>query len=462
MVFSEYVFVFVFLVVALGVHLLTPRRWRLIPLTLLSYLFYGWVRFDFCLIMLGSTLLDYCVGGLIPTRKEMRSKKLLLCVSICGNLGLLGYFKYRGFFVANINSVAAQLGLGQIEVADLVLPIGISFYTFQSMSYTIDVYRGQLNAERNFWRFAAYISMFPQLVAGPIVRLRDLRGQLNRPGASWDSFASGAFLFMLGLSKKVLVADSVAGFADQFFDLGGGNAINAWAGLLAFAVQIYFDFSGYSDMAIGLGAMLGFRFPQNFDSPYKSASITEFWRRWHITLGSWFRDYLYIPLGGNRHGPMRTGFNRLSVFFLCGLWHGAQWTFVVWGLYHGLLLALERVTRWSERRRARMGRQALTFLLVILGWVPFRANSLSEALEVLGDLVGRRGLGEFSLSPFVDPSLGVTALGSGLLLAFLAPNTEWLRQRLTPARAALAVVLFCFSLLTILYQDDRPFLYFRF
>ncbi len=406
MVFSSHLFIVYFLPIALLVYYLAPRKVRHLGLTLFSYLFYGWANPWFVLLMLGTTVVDYSVGlwiaggsgsneiPLLPAgRPRTRSQKIALATSVVSNLLLLGFFKYFNFGLDNYNWLMTALGLSSWHwdtALRVTLPLGISFYTFQSMSYTIDVYRGDTRAVRSFIDFACFVSMFPQLVAGPIIRFSDVADQLQSRTHTVEKFARGVALFSLGLSKKVLLANACGKIADVVFSATPAGTLDSWYGLLAYAFQIYLDFSAYSDMAIGLGLMMGFMFAKNFDSPYQSASITEFWRRWHISLSTWLRDYLYIPLGGNRLGTARTHVNLAVVMLLGGLWHGAAWTFVIWGAIHGSLLISERLrgkTSFYERL-PRPVRVALTFLLVNLAWVFFRSEDLPSALAFLGRLLG--------------------------------------------------------------------------
>lgn len=347
MVFSSHLFLFYFLPLVLLLYYAAPRRGRHLVLTLCSYWFYGWANPLFVFLMLFSTLVDYVCGLFMSGNWDGRHDRLLeeggartstqrvaLVVSIVTNLGLLGFFKYFNFGVDSLNGLGRAFGVPglQLDLAfRITLPLGISFYTFQSMSYTIDVFRGHARPIRNFIDFACYVSMFPQLVAGPIIRFQEVSEQLRQRSHTLEKFARGSAFLAMGLAKKVLLANPCGKVADTVFDAGSAGILESWYGLFAYAFQIYFDFSAYSDMAIGLGLMLGFVFAKNFDSPYCSRSITEFWRRWHISLSSWLRDYLYIPLGGNRRGPVRTYINLALVMLLGGLWHGASWNFVIWG-----------------------------------------------------------------------------------------------------------------------------------
>ena len=394
MVFSTAVFLFRFLPVVLLGYLLVCASARLLRrspwpaanlwLLLASLFFYAWGEQERVALMLVSIAGNYCFGLWAHARRETGATRVVVAVALVFNLGLLGWFKYANFFVANVESLTGS----ELAWTQVVLPIGISFFTFQALSYVFDVARGQAPVQRNPLHFATYVALFPQLVAGPIVRYKDVAAQLVERRIDVALFTSGARRFAIGLAKKVLIANSVAGFADLAFATVPGAELTpamAWAGALAYTIQIYFDFSGYSDMAIGLGRMFGFRFLENFRWPYAATSVTEFWRRWHISLSSWFRDYLYIPLGGNRHGAARTGVHLVTVFFLCGLWLGASWSFVVWGLFHGAFLVIERVGlgAWLGRRPWAL-RHAYTMLVAIVGWVFFRAESLPRALEHLG------------------------------------------------------------------------------
>jgi alginate O-acetyltransferase complex protein AlgI len=394
LVFSSYLFLFYFLPLALLLYYAAPRRLKHLVLTALSYVFYGWANPLFVPLLLFSTVVDY-LCGLYMARVEAESAraKRALAISICTNLGLLGFFKYFNFGVDNLNALALATGLESLRLDTalrVTLPLGISFYTFQSMSYTWDVYRGRAAAITNFIDFACYVSMFPQLVAGPIIRFSEVADQLRARTHTVTKFARGVAFFSVGLSKKVLLANPCGKIADLAFDAGALTVLDAWYGVTAYAFQIYFDFSGYSDMAIGLGLMLGFVFPKNFDSPYISQSITEFWRRWHISLSTWLRDYLYVPLGGNRKGPVRTYVNLFLVMLLGGLWHGASWNFVVWGGLHGTFLAFERMQGKTAPywRLPAPARVAITFVVVLITWVFFRAADLPAAGRYLSAMLG--------------------------------------------------------------------------
>jgi len=477
MVFSSHLFIFYFLPVALAVSLLAPRRIWLGVLAAFSYVFYGWANPAFMLVMMLSTVIDYVCGLVLMAEGNRRirnfiehrtvTEKAVLWISIASNLSLLGFFKYFNFAAENYRALADSLGWAPPEFfLEVTLPLGISFYTFQSMSYTIDVYRGEVRALRNFAGFAAYVSMFPQLVAGPIVRFQTVARQLRRPDRSWEAFARGVACFSLGLGKKVLIANACGKVADVLFGAADAGMVESWLGLFAYSFQIYFDFSGYTDMAIGLGLMLGFRFPINFDSPYRAVSITNFWQRWHISLSTWLRDYLYIPLGGSRRGLPRTHANLLIVMFLGGLWHGASWNFVLWGCMHGLLLAIERGvpgrSLWSVLPR---GFQiVLTFVTISLLWVLFRAHDLPGALEYYGRLFGLGAMGHVAplIAGIVWKPYFVVALLVAVLVTWLAPTTLTWTQRLTAPKAAWTLGIFWVSVLMLTVQKFNPFIYFIF
>jgi alginate O-acetyltransferase complex protein AlgI len=483
MLFSEPVFVFLFLPLLFLVYVLTPRVARNTVLLLASLLFYAWGEKSFVLVMLGSIAFNYLVGLLVEAGRARGLHKLFLILGVAGNLGLLAVFKYADFLVTNLNVVLVGLGRQPIHMQPIHLPIGISFFTFQAMSYVIDLYRRQTDVQRNPFRVALYITLFPQLIAGPIVRYQDIARQLAYRAVTRGDFAEGVRRFILGLGKKMLLANVVAVPADQIFAIPTHQLTTpvAWLGAVCYALQIYFDFSGYSDMAIGLGRMFGFRFLENFNYPYISRTVTEFWRRWHMSLSSWFRDYLYIPLGGNRRGTLRTYLNLVIVFFLCGLWHGASWTFVVWGLFHGLFLVLERLglARFLASRRPAL-QHAYFLLMLLVSWVVFRCETLSQAGGMLAALAGfaHGSRLEHHLSLYLNAelviALAVGAIASTPALPYLVRGLRHKRKTLPLARrrdfdtlssigeVALLTVVFLISLSWMAAGTYNPFLYFRF
>jgi len=468
MVFTSHIFMFYFLPLCLLLYYLLPgTRLRNPLITVASYIFYGWWKPWFVTLMMTSTVIDYIAGRVISAPgSSPRRRKAALLVSICANLGLLAVFKYAMFAQQNIDWLLQVFGGQGFQVLQITLPIGISFYTFQTMSYSIDVYLGAAPPVRNLGDFSCFVALFPQLIAGPIVRYNTIAEQLAQRDHTVDRFASGVAIFAIGFGKKILLANPMGAVADAVFNAGGASTLAAWYGAVAYALQIYFDFSGYSDMAIGLGRMLGFEFPKNFDSPYHSQSITEFWRRWHVSLSSWLRDYLYIPLGGNRGSERRTYFNLEMTMLLGGLWHGAQWQFVVWGAYHGTLLGTERAMGKKSLYAGlpRPLRVVLTFVLVLFSWVLFRAANLTLALRYLGDMFGLHH------APQATGLLGAelytlhNLVLMGLSLVVVSRKTQsWdFVQRQSWVRVALVLGLFLLALAAMFTQAFNPFLYFQF
>jgi alginate O-acetyltransferase complex protein AlgI len=470
MVFSSQVFLFYFLPLALAGNYLLPIRARNLFLTLVSYVFYGWWNPWFVGLMLVSTLIDWYAGlAITAPGASMRQRKAALACALTANLGLLGFFKYFMFAQENVNRLLELFGRQAMPIVQVALPIGISFYTFQSMSYSIDLYRGHARRARTLVDFCCFVSLFPQLVAGPIVRYQDLADQLVDRPQRGELFANGALTFMLGFAKKVLVANTLAEPATLAFDRAADlSPLAAWVGLVAYTFQMYFDFSGYSDMAIGLGKMLGFTFPDNFRAPYKSESFTQFWQRWHITLMTWLRDYVFIPLGGSREGRGKTIRNILIVFFLSGVWHGASWHFVLFGTIWGVVVAAERLTRqrclWWFLPRP--GRIACTFALWTLVFPFFRCADMHAVADYYRALfVGRgselgRAMAEGAL--LVPATLVPIAIAAAL--AFLGRDTKELAEAGT-RRVALAGAsfgLFAWGVLALFSQAENPFLYFQF
>ena len=462
MIFSSPLFIALFLPSVLAVYYLTPRSLKTLVLFLASLFFYGWGEPVYVSLMLFSTVVDYTHGILVDKYRGTPRARVFLWSSVLINLGLLGIFKYSGFLAASINGL---LGL-HLPVPQLALPIGISFYTFQTMSYTIDVYRGQAPVQRNIISFGAYVALFPQLIAGPIVRYIDVAAQLDDRTCSADGLGAGASRFVCGLSKKVLLANTFGGIWES---LSGGplSLAGSWLGILCYALQIYYDFSGYSDMAIGLGRMLGFDFPENFNYPYISRSVTEFWRRWHISLGTWFREYVYIPLGGNRRGPARQIVNLLVVWLCTGIWHGAGWNFLLWGLYYFCFLVLEKRFLLRHLQRSRVLSHLYTLAVVCFGWVLFAFEDMTAAWAYMGAMAG------IGVPAVTGSALYYAATLCPLLLAAAVGSTPLpcrLYQKAvrkdTPAAALLAGALllagFAASTAYLVAGTYNPFLYFRF
>jgi alginate O-acetyltransferase complex protein AlgI len=471
MVFSSHIFLFYFLPAALLLYYSMPKRGKNVMLTAISYIFYGWSNPLFTLLMFFSTVVDYCCGLVIGTTPDTQKtkRKLALFVSIAANLSLLGFFKYTGFALESYNQLFAALaieGVEPVHVLKFLLPLGISFYTFQSMSYTIDLYRRDGTYIRNFIDFACFVSMFPQLVAGPIIRFQEVADQLASRVHSLEKFSRGVAFFSMGMAKKVLLANSCGKIADMAFSAGSLSVIDSWFGVVAYSFQIYFDFSGYSDMAIGLGLMFGFVFAKNFDSPYLSASITESWRRWHISLSTWLREYLYIPLGGNRKGGGRTAVNLAIVMLLGGLWHGASWNFVVWGGIHGVLLGSERLLgrRPFYYGLPRFLQIGVTFVFVLIAWVFFRAETFSLALAYLGSMFGLVSVPESSLllSGLLYSPYHLLAMVIASIVVWKMPQTWDYTKELTAVKALSVVIAFIVSVAVLSVQSYNPFIYFNF
>ena len=458
MVFSSILFLFYFMPVAFGLYYLTPNRWKNLTLLVLSLIFYSWGEVRYFPIMVASIIVDYTASnGIERAGGHNLKRRLWLLMSVFFNLGMLGFFKYAGFFARNFNAVT---GLN-IPVLALTLPLGISFYTFQTMSYTIDVYRGNVSAEHNIIDFGAFVVLFPQLIAGPIVRYTDIQRELRHRTVDLGQISLGVRTFIMGLASKVLIANNVGALWTEVegMDFAGLSTPLAWLALLAFTLQIYFDFSGYSLMAIGLGRMLGFEFPQNFNFPYISKSMTEFWRRWHITLGSWFRAYMYIPLGGNRKGSLRTVLNLFLVWAATGLWHGASWNFVFWGLYFFALLMLEKFFLRPVLDRHPVFARVYMIPLVMLSWAIFAITDLPRLGVFFGRLFAFAGGGDWG---YFLRNYGATFL---LGILFSTPALKKRFGRLEKNRLFATLVYGALFLISVAYLVDatyNPFLYFRF
>jgi len=465
MLFNSYVFLFVFLPLILAIWWsgLFSTTSRLIALVVASYCFYGWWNWRFVGLLMVSTVVDYLVGDWLHRTKENGRRNMLLIISLSTNLGLLAFFKYSGFFASSINAVTDWLRVGgSMPVPDIILPVGISFYTFQTLSYTIDIYRRKAAPTESLWHFAAYVSLFPQLIAGPIVRYTELEQQLRtvKQKIDWERFASGIVFFVAGLAQKILLADTIASRINPMFaEYDSLQLLGSWYAMLGYTCQLYFDFAGYSNMAVGLGLMLGFSLPQNFDSPYKSENISVFWRRWHMTLSSWLRDYLFIPLGGSRGSQLLTLRNLVIVMFLGGLWHGAGWTFVLWGVFHGMLLVSQTLFAKSGVRLPKFASVALTFVAVVLGWVLFRSTDLGMSSSLYAAMFGLRGV-ESQLLGVIGGAKSIAILAGLLGVIFLAPNLWQIRWRFhwTTAIAFALTLVLC----VLRFDAESPFLYFQF
>ena len=467
MVFSTPIFLFYFLALTLLVYYVVPRKGRNVVLLISSLFFYYWGEREYVAIMFLSTAIDYTHGMLVERCKKKGNDKgarMAVASSVIFNLALLLFFKYWDFLAGSLQA----MGLTFMPVLNIHLPIGISFYTFQTMSYTIDVYRGDTRAQRNIINFGTFVTLFPQLIAGPIIKYKDLGDQINERTTSTEKFASGVQIFMVGMAKKVLVANNVGMLWEAYKAMAAGEltVLGAWLGVIAFTFQIYFDFSGYSDMAIGLGRMLGFEFLPNFNYPYISKSITEFWRRWHISLSTWFREYLYIPLGGNRCSKPRWMFNLLVVWAATGIWHGASWNYLIWGLYFFVLLMLEKffLLKVLDKAPALVG-HIYTLFFVVVSWAIFAIEDFSQLGSYLKVMFGLGGV------PLMDAKLGyyVTSYLPILLVAAVAstPLGAKLYHKLkTPAAEVVCTVLVLAGLVVCTaYLVDgtyNPFLYFRF
>ena len=468
MVFSSAVFLLIFLPVVLLLYYLVPDRVRNPLLLVASLIFYAWGEPIYILIMLFSTVFDYCNGVMLEKLDQKgrpEKRKWVLVLSLVGNLGILGFFKYTDFLISSVNALTGQ----EFDLLGIALPIGISFYTFQTLSYTIDVYRREVEVQHNILDFGMYICMFPQLIAGPIVKYRDIAKQIRNRKHNADKICAGIFRFTLGLGKKVLLANNCGMIWDEISAQQGNAAVTAFIGAIAYMLQIYFDFSGYSDMAIGIGKMLGFDFLENFNYPYESRSVTEFWRRWHISLGSWFREYLYIPLGGNRKGLPRQMLNLLIVWGLTGLWHGAGWNFVLWGLYFFVLLAMEKLFLYNllQKAPAVIGR-LYTLFAVLVSWVIFACDDISQAGRYLLSMFGANGYADAASTFYFGEYFFILLVGAVLSVSFVRRSVAKKLQSVKNAdlrfgiRMAVGAALYLVSLVMVIDSSYNPFLYFRF
>ena len=458
MLFSSAVFLWIFLPVVIAGNLLFEKRFSNLFLLLASLFFYAWGEPVLIVLIIFVIIWSYFIGLCI---EKCNNKKIALFIGVSGDLLLLGYYKYAGFLVMSINQATGA----SFNVPEIALPIGISFYTFQAISYIVDVYRGKVKATKDPLPVAVYISFFPQLIAGPIVKYSDVESRLHERKMTAEGFATGFRRFIYGLGKKVLIANVLAKCADAVFDHGAANVgmLPAWMGALAYTFQIYYDFSGYSDMALGLGCMFGFKSPENFNYPYLSKSITEFWQRWHITLGAWFREYVYIPLGGNRKGKGRTYVNLWIVFFLSGLWHGADFTFLLWGMYHGALSFVERMGLKKLLDKSKVLSRLLCFIAVSIGWVMFRAKNAAEGVSMIAAMfTPAAGMKLWELGDMKTAAVALCAVsGCGILQTLLPEKlTKWYRESLLEVIVCGGILFFCLAALAM--EEYNPFIYYQF
>lgn len=466
MVFSSTIFLCVYLPLVLLGYYICPKKGRNLFLLIASLVFYAWGEPKYVFLMIFSILINYVFGRLMDkNRGRQKRMKLLLVLSVVIDLGLLSVFKYTDFVITNVNAIFGA----NFDLLNIALPIGISFYTFQAMSYTIDVYRNDVRVQKNLIDFGMYITMFPQLIAGPIVRYADVQDQLAERSVTTADFSEGVMRFVVGLGKKVLLANQMGAVWSEIYALGGDvSALMAWTGAIAYTFQIYFDFSGYSDMAIGLGRMFGFKFPENFRYPYQSVSITDFWRRWHITLSTWFKEYLYIPLGGNRRGLARQALNLLIVWSLTGFWHGAGWNFVLWGLYYFVILFIEKLFLLKALDKLpKFFRHVYALLLIIIGWVIFASDDVSVLLPYLGSMFGANGaIGGMDVYTLLTKAalliiccIASTELPKKLFLSAAGAMNE---KAAFTLKSVLMIALLALSMILLIGDSYNPFLYFRF
>jgi alginate O-acetyltransferase complex protein AlgI len=471
MVFSSIIFLLYFLPVFLLVYFFIDKRYKNAVILIGSIFFYAWGAPKFIFVILFTTLLDFYLVGWMDRMTNEKHRKLLLCISITVNLGLLVYFKYSNFFIENVNSALSIFGGGKIHWTKLVLPIGISFYTFETITYVVDVYRRVHKPLTKFWDYQLYIILFPKLIAGPIIRYHELADQIAERKETMDDRLTGFYRFVFGLAKKVLIANQMGAVADEIFGLNYANmdTVTAWVGCLAYTFQIYFDFSGYSDMAIGIAKMMGFKFPENFNNPYISQSITEFWRRWHMTLGSWMKNYLYIPLGGNKVSKGRLYFNLWLVFLASGLWHGASWSFVFWGAFHGFFLVIERAFFGSILLKiGKLPSLLITFLIVSIGWVFFRVEKIKDAFLYIKRMFAFDLNKQNSFDPEFWPYFFLAVFFSFFTISGYGKklqNAIYYNAYSNTKHSIIwlvTIILFGLSISSITSSGFNPFIYFRF
>ena len=466
MLFSSMTFVFIFLPIGCAVYLLVRPEIKNYVLLISSMLFYAWGEPRYLAIMILTIVINY-YGAFFISRSN-HHKKWILAVTIMANLSFLFYFKYFNFVMRNINDAFDT----QFDFINIIMPIGISFYTFQALSYVVDVYRGEVNVQKNVYKLALYISLFPQLVAGPIVKYHDMAKQIDKRDVTFDKVNYGVKRFIIGLAKKMLIANTLGAVADKIFaqPVEQVDVLTAWLGAIAYSLQLYYDFSGYSDMAIGLGSIFGFKFLENFNYPYISKSITEFWRRWHISLSTWFKEYLYIPLGGNRVTKRRNIFNLFVVFLATGIWHGAEWTFVIWGLWHGSFIIFEKLTGWHKKEggfKLNLAHHIYTIFIFVIGWVIFRAENLSYATDYIKNMFGL--ISEHNIiynhSYYIDNLEIITFVAAIICTMPIFNKLLDIDFKCKIKRTLLNIWLLCIFILSVSVMAAstyNPFIYFRF
>ncbi len=468
MLFSSMTFVYLFLPIVCSVYLLVRNDLKNYVLLAASILFYAWGEPSYLAVMILTILINYTGANYISRSKNKRHRKQILCLTILLDLSFLFYFKYFNFVMDNINAVFEA----NFNFVDVIMPIGISFYTFQALSYVVDVYRGETKVQRDIYKLALYITLFPQLIAGPIVKYHDIDEQIDKRSVTFGKVSYGVKRFIVGLAKKMLIANTMGAIADKIFSQPAEqiDVLTAWLGAVAYTLQLYYDFSGYSDMAVGLGAVFGFKFLENFNYPYISKSITEFWRRWHISLSTWFKEYLYIPLGGNRVSPVKMYFNLFVVFLATGFWHGASWTFIFWGLWHGMFIILEKASGWHKKEGGffmTAVHHVYAIFVFVVGWVIFRAETMGYVGDYLKTMFGFGGEKSilYEISYYVDNAEIIAFIAAFLCAAPVFRNMLNVRFEHKVLRSVVNVwliVLFLFSSAAIAANTYNPFIYFRF
>lgn len=469
MLFSSLTFIFIYLPIVLILYFFTPRKYKNILLLVVSLLFYSWGEPKYIIIMIFSIVINYIFGIIMDKNKEKTTnKKIVLIISIIFNIGLLVLFKYANFIIGNINNIFNI----SIDKLNIIMPIGISFYTFQILSYVVDVYRKKVEVQKNILTLGAYIALFPQLIAGPIVRYETVEKELSERKHTLQNFIDGSKRFIIGIGKKVIIANNVAVIADQILDSSAINSYSSiivWIGMISYTLQIYYDFSGYSDMAIGLGKIFGFTFLENFNYPYVSKSITDFWRRWHISLSSWFKDYVYIPLGGNRTSKPKRLLNIMIVWLLTGLWHGASWNFVLWGIYYGIILIIEKLfLKNILEKLPNIIQMIYSFFIIVIGWTIFRIESLDNLLMIIGRMFSFDNSG---IIPFIKNNyellnyvifivLGI--VGMYPLIGKTIKNLDEKNKITQLFVNVFLIIVFIISILFLVKSSYNPFIYFRF